>query len=915
MYKRTKKTTDKDLKNNEKSSKEKSLSQFVMGQKLGEGMFGKVRLATHILTGEKVAIKILEKAKILEQADKIRVEREIRILKQLKHTNIIQLYSVIQTTTTIYLVMEYSPGKELFDYIVNKRRLSESESCEFFQQIVSGVDYMHKNRICHRDLKPENMLLDSNRTIKIIDFGLSNAYGKNELLSTACGSPCYAAPEMIAGNKYSGLKIDIWSIGIILYAMVCGYLPFEDTNNDALYNKILEGRYAVPSFVSESCKELIKRILTVDHNKRITIQEIKEHAWFKQRDSYLAEGLLINTIVIPIDEDIVNKLTEYKFNKEEVRCSVLSNKHNHLTTSYYLMVKSKTKKEINSVSDLISKEYLDYIHNDKNLLSNYNNDINEVVENLASSKGKFIDPERKEKKNKRKCIIEEAKSESTDKLINTNNIKENNINKSSKNSNNKQMQKVCEESIDNKADNKNEELANSNTNIDDILLESKTINNNNNNNNNNNPDIDNIRKDENDEKNINNYANNMENDYKINKLIESNNHVKLKNNQTNKSIKEIDLKTDKIINSKKRTDKSIKKVSKKDVTGLNNKEIIKTDNIIKKSNNNNKIGINSKKLNSKNNLPLSKNMKLEKKSKEHIDSNTENNKLNVKQLANPDNSNNNVNQLKNNDDIISNNTIKEDLVSNKLICNNYVNSANPIFGFGSKFDLKNINNQIESKSKEVLLDTNYANNKTEINSNNKDKSISDNKIHINSDVKTLNNKYNDDIVEHTLKIDNIQIKSIDDSIKQKKEIENIPQKTKTNKPDILSNKRVQNISISSTGNGLKGIKNKSFKNVFKNKFTVRPTSVAPSKSITNKINNKLFEKSNAPDLIKMQSIQNKISKIKNTFNNINSDKNNNTCYKNNIHENKKHNIENLYINKKSNMLKNYSSVKPTLKKR
>lgn len=403
----------KDSKSVDKAGKDnKSLGQFAMGEKLGEGMFGKVRLGTHILTGEKVAIKLLEKMKILEQADKVRVEREIRILKQMKHNNIIQLYSVIQTSTTIYLVMEYSPGKELFDYIVNKRRLQESEACEFFQQVVSGVDYMHKNRICHRDLKPENMLLDSNRIIKIIDFGLSNSYGKNELLGTACGSPCYAAPEMIAGNKYSGLKIDIWSMGIILYAMVCGYLPFEDTNNDALYKKILEGKFAVPSFVSDSCKDLIKKILTVDHNKRLTIQQIRDHPWFGISSPYLSEGLLINSVVIPIDEEVVSKLTEFDFSKEEIRCSVLSNKHNHITTAYYLMVKSKIKKEEPSVSDLMSQKYLSYIHDKRNLLSNYDNDINVVVETLASSKGKFIDPERKEKKKKKKGEDDEDEKDS-----------------------------------------------------------------------------------------------------------------------------------------------------------------------------------------------------------------------------------------------------------------------------------------------------------------------------------------------------------------------------------------------------------------------------------------------------------------------------------------------------------------------
>ena len=416
---------EKAQKNKKKEEKEKnqkdnkSLGQFIMGEKLGEGMFGKVRIGTHILTGEKVAIKLLEKMRILEQADKVRVEREIRILKQMKHSNIIQLYSVIQTSTTIYLVMEYSPGRELFDYIVSKKRLSETEACEFFQQIVAGVDYMHRNRICHRDLKPENMLLDSNRIIKIIDFGLSNNYGKNELLATACGSPCYAAPEMIAGNKYQGIKIDTWSVGIILYAMVCGYLPFEDSNNDALYKKILDAKFAVPSFVSDGCKDMIKKILTVDPNKRFTIQQIREHPWFGVHSPpYMAEGLLINAIVIPVDEEIVTAMVDMDFTKEEVRCSVLSNKHNHITTAYYLMVKSKLKKEQSSISDLVSIKYLDYIHDKKNLLTNFENDINVVVENLASSKGKFIDPERKEKKKKKK--LEENEEEKKDDNIEEN---------------------------------------------------------------------------------------------------------------------------------------------------------------------------------------------------------------------------------------------------------------------------------------------------------------------------------------------------------------------------------------------------------------------------------------------------------------------------------------------------------------
>ena len=138
-------------------------------------------------------------------------------MKILRHPNIVHLYSVIQTNQYIYLIMEYISGKELFDYIVLKKRLQENEACKFYQQIISGIEYLHKLKIVHRDLKPENLLLDSKKNIKIVDFGLSNMYLNNELLSTACGSPCYAAPEMINGEKYNGLLVDIWSYCFICY--------------------------------------------------------------------------------------------------------------------------------------------------------------------------------------------------------------------------------------------------------------------------------------------------------------------------------------------------------------------------------------------------------------------------------------------------------------------------------------------------------------------------------------------------------------------------------------------------------------------------------------------------------------------------------------------------------------------------
>jgi 5'-AMP-activated protein kinase, catalytic alpha subunit len=373
---------------NSNSNHSKNIGQFILGEKLGEGTFGVVRMGTHILTGEKVAVKILEKIKILGQDDKTRVEREIKILKCLRHNNIIQLYSVIQTVTTIYLIMEYASGKELFDYIVLRKKLPEPEACKFFQQIINGIEYLHKLRIVHRDLKPENLLLDHKKDLKIADFGLSNMYSKGELLKTACGSPCYAAPEMIASKKYQGVMVDIWSSGIILYAMICGYLPFEDPDNTVLYKKITDGKFTIPNYISDSAKDLLKKILTTDPSKRYNINMIKSHAWYNLiNPSYNTnEGLLINLHVIPIDETLVSKMEEYAFDKQEVRTNILSNRHNHITTTYYLLLKNKVRKGGKSVADLISEEFRGYIGDSRNLLSTYNNDFNVIFAQRVTSR-------------------------------------------------------------------------------------------------------------------------------------------------------------------------------------------------------------------------------------------------------------------------------------------------------------------------------------------------------------------------------------------------------------------------------------------------------------------------------------------------------------------------------------------------
>lgn len=247
--------------------------------------------------------------------------------------------------------MEYASGGELFDYIVKSKRLAEEEACRFTQQIISGVEYIHKVRICHRDLKPENLLLDDQNNIKIVDFGLSNMYQEGEMLKTACGSPCYAAPEMIAGKRYHGLNSDIWSTGIILYAMTCGYLPFEDPNTSKLYKKILNCDYLIPGFISKPSKDLIRKILNTDPNKRFTVKDIRSHEWYQQVKPSEMEGIVIGKDRIPVLDEYLSKIQDcFATSGINPNCDlsqtvtyIQNNKHNQITSTYYLLLKKKQR--------------------------------------------------------------------------------------------------------------------------------------------------------------------------------------------------------------------------------------------------------------------------------------------------------------------------------------------------------------------------------------------------------------------------------------------------------------------------------------------------------------------------------------------------------------------------------------------
>ncbi|XP_049614224.1 serine/threonine-protein kinase BRSK2 isoform X3 [Syngnathus scovelli] len=267
-------------------SKELSLSQsaqyvgpYRLEKTLGKGQTGLVKLGIHCITGQKVAIKIVNREKLSESV-LMKVEREIAILKLIEHPHVLKLHDVYENNKYLYLVLEHVSGGELFDYLVKKGRLTPKEARKFFRQIISALDFCHSHSICHRDLKPENLLLDEKNNIRIADFGMASLQVGDSLLETSCGSPHYACPEVIRGEKYDGRRADVWSCGVILFALLVGALPFDHDNLRQLLEKVKSGVFHMPHFIPPDCQSLLKGMIEVNPEKRLTLETIQKHAWY-----------------------------------------------------------------------------------------------------------------------------------------------------------------------------------------------------------------------------------------------------------------------------------------------------------------------------------------------------------------------------------------------------------------------------------------------------------------------------------------------------------------------------------------------------------------------------------------------------------------------------------------------------------
>ncbi|XP_038900576.1 CBL-interacting serine/threonine-protein kinase 3 isoform X2 [Benincasa hispida] len=261
------------------------VGKYEIGRTIGEGTFAKVKFAKNSETGEHVAIKILDKEKVLKHKMAEQIKREIATMKLIKHPHVVQLFEVMGSKTKIFIVLEFVTGGELFDKIVNHGRMSENEARRYFQQLINAVDYCHSRGVYHRDLKPENLLLDAYGNLKVSDFGLSalsQQVKDDGLLHTTCGTPNYVAPEVLNDRGYDGATADLWSCGVILFVLLAGYLPFDDSNLINLYKKISSAEFTCPPWLSLDAMKLIARILDPNPMTRITIPEILEDEWFKK---------------------------------------------------------------------------------------------------------------------------------------------------------------------------------------------------------------------------------------------------------------------------------------------------------------------------------------------------------------------------------------------------------------------------------------------------------------------------------------------------------------------------------------------------------------------------------------------------------------------------------------------------------
>ncbi|XP_030372189.1 serine/threonine-protein kinase MARK2 isoform X10 [Scaptodrosophila lebanonensis] len=323
---------------------EEHIGKYKLIKTIGKGNFAKVKLAKHLPTGKEVAIKIIDKTQ-LNPGSLQKLFREVRIMKMLDHPNIVKLFQVIETEKTLYLIMEYASGGEVFDYLVLHGRMKEKEARVKFRQIVSAVQYCHQKRIIHRDLKAENLLLDSELNIKIADFGFSNEFTPGSKLDTFCGSPPYAAPELFQGKKYDGPEVDVWSLGVILYTLVSGSLPFDGSTLRELRERVLRGKYRIPFYMSTDCENLLRKFLVLNPAKRASLETIMGDKWMNMGFEEDELKPYIEPKQDLADPKRIEALVAMGYNRQEIEASLSQVRYDDVFATYLLLGRKSTDPE------------------------------------------------------------------------------------------------------------------------------------------------------------------------------------------------------------------------------------------------------------------------------------------------------------------------------------------------------------------------------------------------------------------------------------------------------------------------------------------------------------------------------------------------------------------------------------------
>ena len=727
---------------------EKQIGDYILTEQISDGSCAQIYQATHIPTGEKVAIKVINKLKLRSSDDfSQKTEKEIFILKKMFHKNIIKLYEIMETSQRLYLVMELCDGGDLFNYISNRGHLSERQSCKFFHEIIEAISYLHLQQIAHRDIKPENLLLNTagkSISLKLIDFGISKQYNGN-LLETSCGTSAFAAPEIYRGGKYNPLLCDIWSSGIVLYAMIFGYLPFGDEDEQNNVKNIIRGDYEIPDEASDDLRDLLTHIIEIDPNKRYNLDQIKNHKWYNIVKVESIPGIIVDKHKIPIDDRIVNVCHAYGYEEDKIIESVSENYYDNNTSIYYIILNKFIRERYDSISDLFSQDYLDYINNPNNLIGNNNedNDIDDIEDNNNNDSEENInnnndDEKRSEEENEKnddnnknkedifdnKSIEDDNENNKENKIDfqniyedidNTNNEKDNNI--EDKNNENKIS------NDDNISDNKNKENENEDENIYFDIYTNKSDNESEiNNNNNEEKNIDDeVKNNDDEEKNIDDEVKNNDNNEDNNENNEDNNENIENNDDNNEDNNEKNLNYNESIIENKNNDENENDEDNTDNRYGNNndddndneekKEEFKLNEELKENKSEDKENRNSYKENFENNS----------KNKEIYDTNDKKNKNNIE--INDSTDDFQMNPISESDQNLRN--------SNNLTSLNYnINPKNEIYS--------------SSFSEVTPKDINENNNIENRNSINKEKpkanvEISNISIFIKSQINTLNN--------------------------------------------------------------------------------------------------------------------------------------------------------------------------------